>query len=66
MKWKQERILETDIRKLVAGTGLSMRKIAQGCGLHYTYISKCMSDKAVMSEQAFAKLTNFLEDNQIV
>jgi len=65
MKWKQERIVETDIRKLVAGTGLSMRKIAQGCGLHYTYISKCMSDKAVMSEQAFAKFTRFLEDNQI-
>ena len=65
MKWKQERILETDVKKLIAGTGLSLRKIAKGCGLHYTYISKCLNEKTIMSEQSFAKFTRFLEDNQI-
>lgn len=65
LKWKQERILETDLTKAVAGTGLSLRKIAKGCGVHYTHLSRALNGKVVLGEQSFAKLTNFLEDNQL-
>lgn len=65
IQWKQERILTTDVTKLISGTGLSLRKIADGCGVHYTHLSRALNGKVILGEQTFAKLTNFLEDNQL-
>ena len=63
--WKQERIVEADVEKLIAGTGMSLRKIAKGCGVHYTHLSRALNGKVVLGEQSFARFTNFCEDNQL-